>query len=820
MPSTNRMPAIGDHQRGRGVKATLRLAVAMAGTLALSPAIALAAPNNITPPTITGTPEVGNTLTCAAGTWTGTNPGDSIGPIDYEWYYASSLRAPFYDGGTNPTYTPVTADVGKALVCVEVEMDFTDGTNAIAESDPSAPVAALSAVTITRFSTAVSGNIGSSVSGVTVSLTLNRATGSGSATAQVATATAVTDAGGAWSATLTPVNPTGGPPNAFGAPGDTLTASYAPPAARPATTVPPDFTYSEATLAGGFFGGASGVQFEGLESSISADGSTLTGQIAGPDCTSFSFLIDGAQEATSAGSGGPCTLQPASDVTDADHVQAAYTTVISDDSGDRSTVTAIDDVGLPGTGAVGPPTCTADLVFDTVTCVNLDGGNFAVTRNGGTPIALTSVQDSTGVFTGSAPVPGLGPGDTITLDETSPTATTRHLTTLNVYALRVDLGSGGHVLSGTCQPNKVMLAGGLCQPDGTVPTAFAGTALFDDLSGGSTIVSVPHLSDLVPTVNDSMSGTDWGSYADMSGPGTAAQIFAATRSISFQVVPEDGGAAVFDQDMFVTTNSAGAFATVTVDPLSAGRYVATWLLTDANGDTQAYSNLFVQQPGGSGGGGPPGPPGPTGNTGPAGPVGSTGANGTTGASGPAGSDGATGATGIGSPGPDGATGPSGSAGPAGPAGANGPPGHSGATGPAGTEADGPPGPPGPAGAAGPAGINGADGADGTTGPAGANGANGANGISELTKCAVTKRGHKRTKTVCTVTQLNPGAQTVNIRIARAGTTVAAGVATVHHGVARVPMGASHSLPPGRYTLVLVVRDGRHTVVRRLTVRIT
>jgi hypothetical protein len=65
-------------------------------------------------PTITGTPKVGQVLTCNPGTWTG-NP-----TFTYQWWYENidgtgDVRI---DGYTQPTYTPVDADAGGRDYCV------------------------------------------------------------------------------------------------------------------------------------------------------------------------------------------------------------------------------------------------------------------------------------------------------------------------------------------------------------------------------------------------------------------------------------------------------------------------------------------------------------------------------------------------------------------------------------------------------------------------------------------------------------------------------------------------------------------------------
>jgi hypothetical protein len=95
------------------------LAVLTAGVLAAS-AFA-AAPGNTAPPTVTGTPQVGNTLSTSNGTWTGTPSSYS-----YHWQRCTGSTCTTIAGATAQSYLIVSADAGHTLRSV-VTAANTDG---------------------------------------------------------------------------------------------------------------------------------------------------------------------------------------------------------------------------------------------------------------------------------------------------------------------------------------------------------------------------------------------------------------------------------------------------------------------------------------------------------------------------------------------------------------------------------------------------------------------------------------------------------------------------------------------------------------------
>lgn len=65
------------------------------------------APANTVTPAITGTAQVGQTLTASGGTWTGV----SAPTLSYQW----NADGTAIDGATDTTYVPVAGDVGAAI---------------------------------------------------------------------------------------------------------------------------------------------------------------------------------------------------------------------------------------------------------------------------------------------------------------------------------------------------------------------------------------------------------------------------------------------------------------------------------------------------------------------------------------------------------------------------------------------------------------------------------------------------------------------------------------------------------------------------------
>jgi hypothetical protein len=112
--------------------------VALAALLAAGGAQAMrtAAPANTAPPTISGTPAVGQTLTASEGTWT-----NSPTSFAYQWLRCNPAgnNCASVANGTQKTYTAVGADAGRTLR-VRVTATNADGS-ASAQSAQTATVA-------------------------------------------------------------------------------------------------------------------------------------------------------------------------------------------------------------------------------------------------------------------------------------------------------------------------------------------------------------------------------------------------------------------------------------------------------------------------------------------------------------------------------------------------------------------------------------------------------------------------------------------------------------------------------------------------------
>jgi hypothetical protein len=461
------------------------------------------------------------------------------------------------------------------VVVVAVFACWLVQTGAAAADSPAA------SVTVTAFSPTVSGNIGENVAGVGVTVSLVR---SGTT---VATATATTSGSGDWTATLVSTvgsahgfAPGGSDPLAFGG-ADSLAVHYEPPAASPSTAVPPDLSSG--------FGFARNAHIAHDGSAVVGLDNRTTPDPQGQPCPGLRFIVNGTVEVPTFVHFHECQYTPPSPLGDSDDVQAQSATTVG-----SSTLFAVDDLGLPGFGAI--PTCDADLVTGHVTCRRLDTGQFTISHNGGPGQALpTTLRPGPAQeYDGSATVSGLRPGDTLTLRETAPAS--RVLTTLHVRTLQVRM-SAGTTVGGTCDPAD-WTQFGVCPSTGQLPTAPPGGSgvVLDDLSGGHITATIGSLTNMVPADNASVSSAGFLSFVDLTGFSSTSAALAQTSSVRLALAPYPSGATVYAHDMQLQRSGGRAYASLAVTSIPARRYTATWTLTDINGDTNQFQTLVVAQP--------------------------------------------------------------------------------------------------------------------------------------------------------------------------------------------------------------------------------
>jgi hypothetical protein len=342
-------------------------------------------------------------------------------------------------------------------------------------------------------------------------------------------------------------------------------------------------------------------------------------------CAGVSFIVNGGAPVATSSVASKCsaTLGPA--VTDEDAVLVRVPT--SFDDGSKLTLT--EPVGPVGNGFAGTPdgpaTCSGELVSGQVGCGPLQEGTYTLARQRGSVAVNFTVgpDDSNGGF---VTIPGgLEAGDVVTLKHQGGT---RALTTLHLSTLRLDVNDNG-VAGGSCEPRLWLgFLEGVCPANGSIPSnSISGPIEYDDLSGGTTGLAIPVFTFVIPTDSDSVLG-NFQAYADTAGNVTTTTLTLHHRNAN-------------------GTDGALAAGPITIDPvnggavsgLAPGRYNATWVLTDTQGDgtthdtNRTFSELTVQPGGGAGPAGTPGaggaqgPAGSPGATGPAGPAGPTGATG-------------------------------------------------------------------------------------------------------------------------------------------------------------------------------------------------
>lgn len=241
----------------------------------------------------------------------------------------------------------------------------------------------------------------------------------------------------------------------------------------------------------------------------------------------------------------------------------------------------------------GFPTCTGDLGAETVTCAGLVPGETYKLTDGAKN--ATGQADGAGTVSVSLAIKG---GDRVSLSNGS-----RVLTTLHVAHLRVAIKGRAAALSGgRCQPGEYY-----GPPVTTPPTGFSAGSIFgggtaltgevcplngkaaglptstiaqtDEFSGGQTMIEVPLIVSTSPSEDENVFGPFTArARAGLSGPNTRIALL-IKRS----------GKTVFSAGN-VDTKSG-----VKVSGLRSGTYTAIWTLIDANGDTRTVVTQFFEQ---------------------------------------------------------------------------------------------------------------------------------------------------------------------------------------------------------------------------------
>jgi hypothetical protein len=454
---------------------------------------------------------------------------------------------------------------------------------------PSAP--SLPMIDETQFSRVVRGNIGNGKAGTQVRVALLRAD------SLVSQASTRTRAGGAWSVRLG---------HALGDDRDAVAVAYG------AGGPDPDVI---ATGAGGNPFTESG--WTGWFDLSNGYAVGTGGVLLGP-CGQTGVLTLRVGKTTTAPPAELC--QTESDVAEMDTARITPRTAITMSSEDNRAVSSLnpggalvkltihlgepDSISALGNDQVlfeptGFPSCTANLEAQNVTCDGLVPGVSYTLRRGHT--VRHARAGLGGTLHASLPVRG---GDRVSLSN----AAGRKLTTLHVAHLRAKLIGDESVLGGgTCQPGDYYGVPGSNPPIGPqvgVPGA-TGTGSVcprngsahglsaadieqtDDLSGGLTRTVVPQLESLSPNAGATLYGR-FIAQAQPVLPGFNDSAYGARATVSLSVHR------VGSARRLVFVRNVARAGGRRVRALPRGAYDATWVLTDANGDTRTVHSRFVE----------------------------------------------------------------------------------------------------------------------------------------------------------------------------------------------------------------------------------
>jgi hypothetical protein len=505
-------------------------------------------------------------------------------------------------------------------------------------------------VSLTQYSSTVSGNTENGTSGDGVTVSLVRSDPSGNPFT-VATANTTTAADGSWHVILSP--------HAVGDDRDEIDIDYSGP----------DAPQDEVIMTGN---GGDPLDDAGWTGWLGLDESSYlvsTGISVAPCFESGVLTFSGATASGTEDLNDLCNTQtdtatipftssitPATPITLTSMDNRGYGDVndSNNDNPNGALVSLTVPVGEPGSTSdfdstdgfqpTGYPNCTVDLELQTDTCTGLiDGDQYTATD--GSHIEQADADDA-GSATFTFPAGDLARGSTVALSNNS----ARTLTSVHIANLRVDITGEETVLAGgSCQagqyygapltavptstsPGEATSVGGGADLTGEIcPTAGSATGLptatieqTDDLSGDQTQTLVPDVENTSPIDGEEVYGS-FIAVADSGLPAQNNEIYPtdSTSKIALSITPAGSNTPSFTNSNVDTDQGAS------VSALTSGIYDATWKLTDANGDTRTVTTQFVEnssvqgQRGATGSTGATGATGPTGKTGPRGPAGAS-----------------------------------------------------------------------------------------------------------------------------------------------------------------------------------------------------
>jgi hypothetical protein len=473
-----------------------------------------------------------------------------------------------------------------------VQMIWSNAANGcVQRSSATPPAPVLPTVDETQFSRTVSGNIGTDRAGVAVRVGLVRVN------TAVSVATTKTSASGGWSVRLS---------HAVGDDRDALIVDYGSRGPDPDVIGTGDGgnPFTEAGWTGWF----------DLDSGFAVG----TGGVLLAPCGQTGVLSLRVGNVTTEPPADLC--QTESDVAEMDTKLITDRTPITMSSEDNRAVSSLNPAGAlvkltvhlgePDSISAlnndqvlfqptGFPSCTANLEAQTVRCAGLVPGDRYTLRRG------RSVRHPRANANGQVQLAlALRGGDQVRLINSGG----RALSTLHVARLRAHVvGDDTLLASGTCQPGDYYGApvsspplgpqvnasgvtgdGTVCPPSGRARGLSASNIeQTDDFSGGLTRTVVPQLESFSPSAGATLYGP-FIATAQPVLPGLNGSSYGARATVSLSVSRAGSKRRV----LFVHNAAHGAG--VRVGALSPGAYRATWVLSDANGDTRTVRSRFVE----------------------------------------------------------------------------------------------------------------------------------------------------------------------------------------------------------------------------------